>query len=108
MQVRREGAAYIADVTVKDRAITAHRVRVSLAERERYGSGPFRFGATQDAADTSEGSGNDDVAALVRRSFEFLLEREPNTSIMREFSLSTIERYFPEYAGEMRRAETDA
>jgi hypothetical protein len=99
VNVRKEGAAYLADVTVKDRAITAHRVRVSLAERERYGSR---------AADKSEASGNDDVAALVRRSFEFLLEREPNTSIMREFSLSTIERYFPEYAGEMRRAETDA
>jgi len=36
----------------------------------------------------------------VRRSFAFLLAREPNTSILREFSLGTIEQYFPEYARE--------
>ncbi len=35
--------------------------------------------------------------ALVRDSFDFLLEREPNTSILAEFALSDIGRYFPEY-----------
>lgn len=34
---------------------------------------------------------------LVKRSFEFLLEREPNTSILRSFDLPVIARYFPEY-----------
>jgi len=34
---------------------------------------------------------------LVKKSFEFLLEREPNTSILRSFELSLIGRYFPEY-----------
>lgn len=34
---------------------------------------------------------------LVSRSFEFLLEREPNTSILRRFELPVIARYFPEY-----------
>ncbi len=34
---------------------------------------------------------------LVRRSFEFLLEREPATSILRRFSLDVIGDYFPEY-----------
>jgi hypothetical protein len=34
---------------------------------------------------------------LVKRSFEFLLEREPNTSILRKFDLPAIARYFPEY-----------
>ena len=34
---------------------------------------------------------------LVERSFEFLLEREAKESILARFSLSTIERYFPEY-----------
>jgi hypothetical protein len=34
---------------------------------------------------------------LVRRSFEFLLEREPASSILREFRITDIERYFPEY-----------
>lgn len=34
---------------------------------------------------------------LVEKSFEFLLEREPNTSILRSFELSVIGRYFPDY-----------
>jgi len=34
---------------------------------------------------------------LIEKSFEFLLEREPNTSILRSFELSVIGRYFPEY-----------
>lgn len=34
---------------------------------------------------------------LIRRSFEFLLERESNTMIFREFELPVISRYFPEY-----------
>jgi hypothetical protein len=36
-------------------------------------------------------------AQLVEKSFEFLLEREANTSILRSFDLSVIARYFPEY-----------
>jgi len=40
---------------------------------------------------------------LVRTSFEFLLEREPQTSIMSEFSLDVIGGYFPEYLEEMGR-----
>jgi hypothetical protein len=39
---------------------------------------------------------------LVRRSFEFLLEREPNTSILRSFDLPVIARYFPEYETAIR------
>ncbi len=34
---------------------------------------------------------------LVKRSFEFLLQREPNTSILRRFELPVIGRYFPDY-----------
>jgi hypothetical protein len=39
--------------------------------------------------------------ALVRASFQFLLEREPATSILREFSLDVISRYFPGYPAEI-------
>lgn len=38
---------------------------------------------------------------LVRESFAFLLEREPATSILPEFGLDVIARYFPEYPGEL-------
>lgn len=36
-------------------------------------------------------------AQLVEKSFEFLLQREPNTSILSNFDLSVIARYFPEF-----------
>ncbi|UCG89221.1 MAG: hypothetical protein JSW71_12050 [Gemmatimonadota bacterium] len=39
---------------------------------------------------------------LVRKSLEFLLEREPNTSILRRFDLSVIGDYFPEYERRIR------
>ena len=74
---------WVMTVTISDRTRTTHVVRVSPAEHERYGGG--------------------DVVELVRLSFEFLLDREPNTSILREFDLGTIERYFPEYAQAMTR-----
>jgi hypothetical protein len=40
---------------------------------------------------------------LIRKSFEFLLEREPQESILASFTLSVIRRYFPEYENEIRR-----
>ena len=43
-----------------------------------------------------------DEEELVRASFEFLLAREPPTSILRQFDLDVIERYFPGYVDEMR------
>ena len=45
----------------------------------------------------SAGSELKDVEDLVRRSFEFLLERESPSSILPQFELSVIETYFPEY-----------
>ncbi len=34
---------------------------------------------------------------LIEKSFEFLLERESNTSILSRFDLPVIARYFPEF-----------
>ena len=34
---------------------------------------------------------------LIEFSFKFLMEREPNTSILSSFELSVISSYFPEY-----------
>ena len=36
---------------------------------------------------------------IISLSFAFLLEREPNSSIMRTFDLPVIQRYFGEYEG---------
>ena len=40
---------------------------------------------------------------LVSESFAFLLEREPRGSIMREFELPIIGRFFSDYPDEVRR-----
>ena len=36
------------------------------------------------------------------QAFRFLLEREPNTAILREFDLPDINRYFPDFEGDMK------
>jgi hypothetical protein len=59
---------------------THHTVEVSAAELVRWGRG-------RSAED------------LVRDSFRFLLEREPKEAILKEFDLSVIRRYFPDYDG---------
>jgi hypothetical protein len=71
-------------VTVAGRGTTTHTVTVKPAYAAKLGAS--------------------DRESLVRRSFECLLEREPNTSILREFDLSVIQRYFPEYERLMRSA----
>jgi len=80
--VREEQDGWLADVTARGERTTSHRVRISRDEHARYGGG--------------------DVTDLVTRSFAFLLARESNRSILREFTLGTIERYFPEYAREIK------
>jgi hypothetical protein len=50
----------------------------------------------------SLGCGHVAPEELVRASFGFLLEREPATSILHEFSLDIIIRYFPGYPAEIR------
>ncbi|HEX9437250.1 MAG TPA: hypothetical protein VGA16_08860 [Candidatus Limnocylindria bacterium] len=83
VQVERGDGGWTATVGVEQRGSrTEHRVTVRDEDLARY--------RATDAAD------------LVRRSFEFLLAREPNTSILREFRITEIERYFPEYASSIR------
>jgi hypothetical protein len=40
---------------------------------------------------------------LIRKSFEFLMERERKESILSRFDLSVISRYFPEYEREIKK-----
>ena len=72
-------------VTVRAKETTEHRVRVRPEELQRLTAG----------AGTAE--------ELLRASFRFLLEREPNTSILAEFDLPVISRYFPEFERELSR-----
>jgi hypothetical protein len=47
--------------------------------------------------------GGVDEERIVRETFDFLLEREPATSILPEFSLVDVTRYFPEFPEELQR-----
>ena len=47
------------------------------------------------------GLSESDAPAMVRETIGFLLDREPATSIMAEFSLDDVSRFFPEYLDEL-------
>jgi hypothetical protein len=71
-------------VTVReDRSESRHRVAVRHDDLERLDPGA---------------TGPED---LVRRSFTFLLAREPKESILSSFDLAVIGRYYPEYEAEI-------
>lgn len=83
LRARQEGEGWSAEVWVQDpKGRSHHHVTVSKEELLRYGRGRS-------------------VEELIGASFEFLLQREPPSSILPEFELSTIERYFPEFAEEV-------
>ncbi|HEX8940095.1 MAG TPA: hypothetical protein VF763_08015 [Candidatus Limnocylindrales bacterium] len=81
----RAGDGWRCEVVVRDAgSATRHLVGVDRPTLERLAPG-----AT-------------DPLDLVRRSFDFLLAREPKESILRSFELPLIGRYFPEYEAEIR------
>lgn len=60
-------------------------------------------GASTHVVTVPDRFGDHDPERVIRESFEFLLEREPPSSILPEFSLDVIGRYFPEYEDELAR-----
>jgi len=76
-----QGEGYRCDVDVSEGGSTSHHVvRVAANDLARWGK-------------------ERPVEELVRDSFDFLLVREPKDSILKEFDLSLIKRYFPDYDG---------
>ncbi len=47
------------------------------------------------------GLAEEDAPAVVRETIGFLLEREPATSMLAEFSLDDVSRFFPDYLDEL-------
>jgi hypothetical protein len=77
---------WVCDVRVgTDAGATRHRVEVRRNDLDRLTAG------------------EESPSRLVEASFGFLLEREPRTSILRNFALTAIGDYFPEYGDEIRR-----
>ena len=66
-------------VIVHGKVVTEHQVTCSLHYVQRLTKGKMSH------------------ALLIEGSFEFLLAREPNTSILRSFDLSLISDYFADY-----------
>jgi hypothetical protein len=82
------GDHWLCEVDIDDAGRhTRHAVTVTRADLELWAGGTERA----------------DVESLVRRSFDFLLEREPPNAILASFELSVIPRYFPEYDSDIRR-----
>jgi hypothetical protein len=68
------------------------------------GSAAMRYDVTvagDDAVRLAAARGATDVERLVTEAFDFLLEREPASSILRTFDLSVVGTYFPEFETEM-------
>jgi hypothetical protein len=86
----------MADIKISPLALRAFRVEVREGHREttHQVTVPGRLGDGLELCD-------DDLERVVRESFRVLLEREPATSILAQFSLSDISRYFPEYPSEL-------
>ncbi len=77
---------FACDVMVgTDAAATRHTVSVSQDDLARLAPGHY------------------DPEELVAASFAFLLERESRESILRQFELPVIERYFPGYEAQIQR-----
>lgn len=86
VRARVDDEGWVCRVTVAERGSRSeHTVTVSRAYLEQL-AGP-------------QGS----PERLVEKSFEFLLGREPKESILREFDLTVIRRYFPDYEQQIRR-----
>jgi hypothetical protein len=73
---------------IDGRSESSHRVTVAPEDYNRLTGGKI------------------EARELVKRSFEFLLEREPKESILRQFDLQVIGRYFPDFEREIKRRMT--
>jgi hypothetical protein len=85
----------MADITVSAAGTDAYEVSVT------QGGSSTTHHVTVDPDDLKGLSGDPSPADLVAASFRFPLEREPKESILRDFELSVISRYFPEYREEI-------
>jgi hypothetical protein len=87
------------------------RIHITSAQPPKYvvevteGTSRTRHEVTAKEEDVRRYAGSASVSAerLLEASFEFLLEREPKESILRQFELPVIEKYFPDYPRVIRK-----
>ncbi|CAM8321045.1 hypothetical protein [Candidatus Methylopumilus planktonicus] len=73
------------EVIVESKSITQHKVHVSNDFYNFLTDGKVSY------------------EHLIIASFEFLLERESNNSILSQFDLKVVSQYFPEYEKEIKK-----
>lgn len=79
-EVSFKGDAYGFEVEIAESgSVTRHRVSVGITDYQSLTDGIIT------------------PLELVEKSFEFLLEREPKESILSDFDLNVIEKYFKDY-----------
>ena len=78
-----QGGTYTVRVT-EDGSHTEHRVDLRTADYRRLSGGRMS------------------PEELLRRTFEFLLTREPKEAILRRFDLAVVSSYFPEFEQAIR------
>ncbi len=87
----------MAVITVQDESGDRYLVVV------QDGGGSSQHRVTASPEQLADLGGDASAEELIEASFEFLLEREPKESILSEFELSVIARYFPDYPVAIRR-----
>jgi len=92
----RYGAFLVADISVTEESTGTFEVQVRGDRRTTH----HQVRVTPGLAEQIGGGGTTD-AALVEAAFGFLLEREPNTSILRSFAIEQIGDYFPGWSSEV-------
>jgi hypothetical protein len=85
VDVERLASRFHVRVTDDDGSGTEHDVMLSAADHARLGAGYPH------------------PEAFIHACFEFLLAREPKSSILRSFDVSQIATYFPEFEAEITR-----
>lgn len=83
-------------ITIQSQKETATGWELEVAVGEGSNTTHHRVTVDRDYA-ASLNVGGSPVELIVETSFEFLLAREPKTSILSTFSLDVIEDYFSEY-----------
>jgi hypothetical protein len=82
-----QGGMYTVRVT-EDGSHTEHRVDVGTADYRRLSGGRMS------------------PEELLRRTFEFLLTREPKEAILRRFDLAVVSSYFPDFERAIRQQQS--
>ena len=71
-------------VSISSKMNTQHTVKFSDKRRDLYGLRHIQ------------------KHVIIKFAFDFLLDREPNTSILTKFSIDLINNYFPEFETELK------